>query len=68
VGAYRLFRVTGSSRFSCDKISRPGNPATTQRLPWYEPRGPHTKAFDDWLMLNLINSAEADEVKLVRST
>src|SRR5262249_22116264 len=45
-------------RFICRRC--PGNPTTTQQLPWYEPRSPHTKAFDDWLMLNLINRTQAD--------
>lgn len=45
-------------RFICRRC--PNTPTTTQRLSWYEPRSPHTKAFDDWLMLNLINSTEAD--------
>jgi transposase len=45
-------------RFICRRC--PGEPTTTQQLPWYEVRSPHTKAYDDWLMLNLINSTEAD--------
>jgi len=45
-------------RFICRRC--PNTPTTTQQLSWYEPRSPHTKAFDDWLMLNLINSTEAD--------
>jgi len=45
-------------RFICRRC--PNTPTTTQQLPWYEPRSPHTKAFDEWLMLNLINSTQAD--------
>jgi len=45
-------------RFICRRC--PGSPTTTQQLPGYEPRSPHTKAFDDWLMLNLINRTQAD--------
>jgi len=54
----RTWIVLRPKRFICRRC--PGSPTTTQRLPWYEPRSPHTKAFDDWLMLNLINSTEAD--------
>ena len=33
---------------------------TTQKLDWYEPKSPHTKAYDDDLMLQLINSTVED--------
>ncbi len=29
---------------------------TTQTLAWYTPKNPHTKAYDDHLMLQLINT------------
>ncbi len=54
----RTWVVLRPKRFICRRC--PGSPTTTQQLPWYEPRSPHTKAYDDWLMLNLINSTEAD--------
>ncbi len=35
-------------------------PTTTQVLPWYEQRSPHTKAYDRYLMKQLIGSTVAD--------
>lgn len=35
-------------------------PTTTQELSWYEPRSPHTKAYDQYLMKQLIGSTVAD--------
>lgn len=37
-----------------------GAPTTTQRCTWYETGRPHTKAYDRWLLLLLINSTVAD--------
>lgn len=45
-------------RFICRRC--PSAPTVTQRLGWYEARSPHTKAFDEWLLLHLINSTGAD--------
>jgi transposase len=36
------------------------NPTTTQVLEWYEPRSPHTKAYDRHLMKQLIGSTVTD--------
>ena len=36
------------------------NPTTTQELEWYEQRSPHTKAYDQYLMKQLIGSTVAD--------
>lgn len=36
------------------------HPTTTQRLEWYEPNSPHTKAFEQWIMRALINSTVVD--------
>ena len=33
---------------------------TTQVLPWYEPRSPHTKAYDEYLLKPLVNSTIED--------
>jgi transposase len=33
---------------------------TTQTLAWYETKSPHTRAYDDYLMLQLINSTVED--------
>ena len=37
-----------------------GDKITTQQPDWYEPKSPHTKAYDKYLMLSLINSTVAD--------
>lgn len=36
------------------------NPTTTQILKWYEQRSPHTKAYDQYLIKQLIGSTVAD--------
>lgn len=36
------------------------NPTTTQHLSWYEQRSPHTKAYDRYLMKQLIGSTVTD--------
>jgi len=36
------------------------SPTTTQKLSWYEQRSPHTKAFDQYLMKQLIGSCVSD--------
>jgi transposase len=35
-------------------------PTTTQVLEWYEERSPHTKAYDQWLMKQLVNTTIED--------
>ena len=35
-------------------------PKTTQVLSWYEERSPHTKAYDEWLMKQLVNATIED--------
>ena len=35
-------------------------PTTTQVLDWYEERSPHTKAYDEWLMKQLVNTTIED--------
>ncbi len=37
-----------------------GKPTTTQKLSWYVQRSPHTKAYDEHLLLALINSTAED--------
>lgn len=36
------------------------HPTTTQRLAWYEPNSPHTKAYEKTVLRELINSTVAD--------
>lgn len=45
-------------RYEC--IRCPGNPTTTQRLSWYSGQSPHTKAYEDYILLLLINSTVCD--------
>lgn len=35
-------------------------PTTTQKLPWYEPRSPHTRAYENHILLSLVNSTVMD--------
>jgi len=44
-------------RYECDSC---GGKTTTQRLDWYETKSPHTKAYDRYLMLQLVNSTVED--------
>jgi transposase len=45
-------------RFECPHCRQ--TPTTTQRVSWYDPRSPHTRAYDDDLLLQLRNSTVAD--------
>ncbi len=44
-------------RYKCNCSHKP---TTSQQLEWYEPRSPHTKAYDEHLMLQLVNSTIED--------
>lgn len=44
-------------RYKCNCSHKP---TTSQRLEWYEPRSPHTKAYDEHLMKQLVNSTIED--------
>jgi transposase len=48
-------------RYRCPSCA--GNPTTTQRCEWYEPRSPHTKAYEQWALRMLINSTVADAAR-----
>jgi transposase len=48
-------------RYRCPYCA--GNPTTTQRCEWYEPRSPNTKAYEQWALRMLINSAVADAAR-----
>ena len=37
-----------------------GGPTTTQRCTWYDPNRPHTKAFEQWVLKQLVHSTVAD--------
>jgi transposase len=45
-------------RYQC--LHCKSRPTTTQKLPWYVPRSPHTKAYDEHILLSLINSTVED--------
>jgi transposase len=45
-------------RYECPDCE--GQPTTTQQLAWHEPNSPHTKAYDDYLLLTLVNSTVQD--------
>jgi len=45
-------------RYKCPHCD--GGPTTTQQLEWYTPHSPHTKAYDQHLLLQLVNSTVED--------
>jgi transposase len=45
-------------RYRCPSCR--GGPTTTQRSSWYEQGRPHTKAYDQWLLLLLVNATISD--------
>lgn len=45
-------------RYKCPHCD--GGPTTTQQLDWYIPRSSHTKAYDQHLLLQLVNSTVED--------
>ena len=53
-------------RFRCPRCE--DHPTTTQKLDWYDERSPHTKAYDQWLLLSLIGSTVADVARKERLT
>ncbi len=46
------------ARYSC--LDCHGKPTTTQKLSWYVQRSPHTRAYDEHLLCELINSTVED--------
>jgi transposase len=53
-------------RFRCPTCDN--NPTTTQKLDWYDERSPNTRAYDQWLLLQLIGSTLADVARKERTT
>ena len=45
-------------RYRCSHCK--AQPTTTQRLPWYELRSPHTRAYENHILLGLVNSTVMD--------
>ena len=46
------------ARYQCPYCD--GNPTTTQKLPWYDERSPHTRAYEEHVLLELISSTVED--------
>lgn len=45
-------------RYRCSHCK--AQPTTTQTLPWYASRSPHTRAYEDHILLSLVNSTVMD--------
>ena len=54
---HRVYLRLRPKRYECPYCN---GKTTTQKLAWYAPRSPHTKAYDEYLMLFLINSTIRD--------
>jgi transposase len=54
----KTYVVLAPKRAQCPSCKH--KPTTTQVLPWYEPRSPHTKAYDKHLMKQLVGSTVMD--------
>ena len=54
---HRVYIRLRPKRYECPDC---GNKTTTQELDWYEFKSPHTKAYDRYLMLQLVNSTVED--------
>jgi transposase len=54
---HRLYIRLRPKRYECPHCN---GKTSTQELDWYEPRSPHTKAYDRHLMLQLVNSTVED--------
>lgn len=53
-------------RFRCPTCEN--HPTTTQKLDWYDERSPHTKAYDQWLLLQLIGGTISDLARREQTT
>ena len=56
-----VFLEIRPKRYRCPSCT--GNPTTTQRCEWYEPRSPNTKAYEQWALRMLINATVADAAR-----
>jgi transposase len=50
----RVYLQIRPKRYECPYCS--DHPTTTQKLEWYEPKSPHTKASEEHVLLQLVNS------------
>jgi transposase len=55
---HRVYIRLRPKRYQCPYC--PDEPTTTQRLEWYTPKAPATKAYEDHLLLQLVNSTVED--------
>ena len=46
------------ARYQCTHCD--GEPVTTQTLNWYDPRSPHTKVYEEHILLEMVNSTVED--------
>ncbi|MBC8492734.1 MAG: transposase family protein [Chloroflexi bacterium] len=53
---HRVYLRLRPKRYECPHCN---GRTTTQTLDWYTPRSPHTKAYDNHLLLQLVNSTVA---------
>ena len=60
VFGHRVYIRLRPKRFECPDC---GGRTTTQKLSWYEAKSPHTKAYDQYLILLLVNTENS--VKLL---
>jgi transposase len=54
---HRLYIRLRPKRYECSNCK---GKTSTQKLDWYEEKSPHTKAYDRYLMLQLVNSTVED--------
>jgi transposase len=54
----RVYIRLRPKRYACPYCD--DHPTTTQRLDWYEVRSPHTRAYDQHVLLQLVNSTPED--------
>lgn len=54
---HRVYIRLRPKRYKCNCSHKP---TTTQQLEWYEARSPHTKEYDEHIMLQLVNSTIED--------
>ena len=47
-------------RYRCEACSAEQDTTTTQQLAWHDPRSPNTRAYDDHLLLQLVNATLQD--------
>ena len=54
----KVYLVIHPARYKCPYCS--DHPTTTQRLSWYQARSPYTKAYEEHVLLQLVNSTVED--------